>query len=123
MEVADWTPDPEQRYGASEFRDILIKALATLRPALRTVFVLRDIEGLSTLQTAEVLSLSQSAVKARLWRARLQLRELLNRYFRKETGSAQMARYPQVSDWFDRCGINGRRVHIAALGVNRLSSV
>jgi hypothetical protein len=45
---------------------------------------LRDIEGLSTAQTAEVLNLSQVAVKARLWRGRLQLRELLNTYFRKE---------------------------------------
>jgi RNA polymerase sigma-70 factor, ECF subfamily len=90
MEVADWAPNPEQRYGASELRDILIKALAELRPALRAVFVLRDIEDLPTAEAAEVLSLSQSAVKARLWRARLQLRELLNRYFEKDTESARV---------------------------------
>jgi RNA polymerase sigma-70 factor, ECF subfamily len=90
MEVADWAPNPEQRYGASELRDILIKALTELRPALRAVFVLRDIEDLPTAQTAEVLSLSQAAVKARLWRARLQLRELLNRYFEKDTESARV---------------------------------
>lgn len=82
-EVADWAPDPEQLYRASELRYILIKALGELRRILRAVFVLRDIEGLSTAQTAEVLNLSHTAVKARLWRGRLQLREHLNRYFRK----------------------------------------
>src|SRR6266852_2421692 len=85
MEVIDWAPDPEQLYRTSELRDILIKALRELRPILRVVFVLRDIEGLSIAETAEVLSLSHTAVKARLWRGRLQLRERLNKYFRKET--------------------------------------
>jgi RNA polymerase sigma-70 factor (ECF subfamily) len=89
MEVIDWAPSPEQLYWASELRDILISALKELPPALRTVFVLRDIEGLSTNQTAEVLSLSQTAVKARLWRVRLQLRERLNKYFGNQTESAR----------------------------------
>jgi RNA polymerase sigma-70 factor (ECF subfamily) len=85
-EVADWAPNPEELYRVSELRKILIKALEGLRPALRTVFVLRDIEGLSLDQTAEVLCLGPAAVKARLWRAPLQLRELLSEYFsnRKE---------------------------------------
>jgi RNA polymerase sigma-70 factor (ECF subfamily) len=94
MEVADWAPDPEQLYTASELRDILIKALRELRPVLRAVFVLRDIEGLSTAQTAEVLNLSHAAVKARLWRGRLQLRERLNRCFRKETETARVELSP-----------------------------
>jgi RNA polymerase sigma-70 factor, ECF subfamily len=85
MEAADWAPNPEQLYWASELRDILVNTLSELRPVLRTVFVLRDIEGLSTDQTAEVLNLSHTAVKARLWRARLQLRERLNKYFVKKT--------------------------------------
>ena len=89
MEVIDWAPNPEQLYWATELRDILISALRELRPTLRTVFVLRDIEGLSTDQTAEVLNLSQTAVKARLWRVRLQLRERLNRYFGKQAKSAR----------------------------------
>ena len=71
-------PILKQLYRASELRDILIKTLKELRPVLRAVFVLRDIEGLSTAQTAEVLDLSPAAVKARLGRARLQLRERLN---------------------------------------------
>jgi len=90
MEVIDWAPDPEQLYRTAELRDILIKALRELRPILRAVFVLRDIEGLSTAQTAEVLNLSEVAVKARLWRGRLQLRERLNKYFRKEPESARV---------------------------------
>jgi RNA polymerase sigma-70 factor, ECF subfamily len=89
MEVTDWSPNPEQRYWASELRDILVKALNGLRPILRTVFVLRDIEGLSIVQTAQVLHVSHTTVKARLWRARLQLRERLNYYFSKETESAR----------------------------------
>ena len=70
-------------------RDILIKTLRDLRPILRTVFVLQDLEGLSTNQTAEVLGSSHAAVKSRLWRARLQLREGLNKYFTKQTTSGQ----------------------------------
>ena len=76
--------------GQSELRDILIKALRELRPALRAVFVLRDIEGLSTAQTADVLNLSHAAVKARLCRGRLQLRERLNMYFREEMESGRL---------------------------------
>jgi RNA polymerase sigma-70 factor (ECF subfamily) len=86
MEAADWAPNPEQLYWASELRAILLNTLSELRPVLRAVFVLRDIEGLSTDQTAEVLNLGPTAVKARLWRARLQLRERLNKYFGKQTG-------------------------------------
>src|ERR1700675_2556513 len=80
--------------GRLNYETSLIKALRELRPILRTVFVLRDIEGLSIAQTAEVLNLSHSAVKARLWRGRLQLREFLNRYFRKEEESAPVGLNP-----------------------------
>jgi RNA polymerase sigma-70 factor, ECF subfamily len=94
IEVTDWAPNPEQLYWASELRDILIKTLEELSPTLRTVFVLRDIEGLSIDQTAEVLNVSHTAVKARLWRARLQLREGLNKYFSKQTRSARAQLFP-----------------------------
>src|SRR3989442_3293152 len=94
-EVTDWAPNPEELYRASELRDILIKTLKELRPILRTVFVLRDIEGLSIDQTAEVLNLSLAAVKARLWRARLQLRELLNEYFSKHNEPAGVELGPE----------------------------
>ena len=82
-ELADWSVGPQELYGAAEFRKILIKCLLELQPALRVVFVLRDIEELSISETSEALSLSTVAVKARLFRARLQLREGLSRYFRK----------------------------------------
>ena len=88
-QVVDWAPTPEERYRTSELRNILIKALEGLRPALRTVFMLRDIEGLSIDQAAEVLDLSPTAVKARLWRARLQLRDLLSEYFSKHKEPAR----------------------------------
>src|ERR1700678_2266550 len=83
LEIADQTPSPEERYRSSELRDILTKRLQELPLILRTVFVLRDMEDLSILQTAEILGLSQTAVKARLWRARLYLREHLATYFQK----------------------------------------
>src|ERR1700686_355080 len=75
IDVIDWTPNPEQLYWASELRDILTSTLEGVRPILQRVFVLRDIEGLTIEQTAEVLHLSHAAVKARLWRVRPPLRE------------------------------------------------
>ncbi len=94
IEVADWAPNPEELYGASELRDILINTLEELRPILRAVFVLRDIEGLSIDETAEVLNVSQAAVKARCRRARLQLREHLNKYFNNQMKPARAELVP-----------------------------
>ena len=82
-EVADWTPNPEQQYSQEELREILQRTIQGLPSSFRTVFVLRDVEGLSTEETAEALGLSIPAVKSRLLRARLQLRERLNKYFKK----------------------------------------
>ena len=90
QEPADWVTSPNDLYDAPELRNILSNALSSVSPTARLVFVLRDIEGHSIVQTAEVLDLSHTAVKARLWRARLQLRERLNKYFRMETESAQV---------------------------------
>src|SRR5271157_4325158 len=74
-EVADWAPNPEQLYTQGELKEILGKTIQGLPPSFRTVFVLRDVEGLSTEETADALDLSIPAVKSRLLRARLQLRE------------------------------------------------
>src|SRR3954471_3975467 len=82
-EVADWSPNPEQLYSQSELKDILQRTIQGLPSSFRTVFVLRDVEGLSTEETAEALGLSIPAVKSRLLRARLQLRERLTKYFKK----------------------------------------
>jgi len=80
-ELADWARNPEELYRGFELRNILRSELQELQPGLRVVFVLRDIEGLSTEETAEVLESTPVAVKARLWRARLKLRERLSKYF------------------------------------------
>jgi len=82
-EVADWSPNPEHQYNQAELRDLLQKTIQGLPAGFRTVFVLRDVEGLSTEETAEALGLSIPAVKSRLLRARLQLRERLNKYFKR----------------------------------------
>jgi RNA polymerase sigma-70 factor (ECF subfamily) len=95
LELADWAPNPEQRYRASELKEILTKALQELHERLRVVFVLRDIEGLSLEQTAEALNLTVSAVKARSSRARLQLRERLSKYF---TTTGDLAVFRNVGD-------------------------
>ena len=85
-EVAEWAPNPEQLYSQGELKEILSKTIQGLPPSFRTVFVLRDVEGLSTEETADALDLSIPAVKSRLLRARLQLRERLSKYFKNRVG-------------------------------------
>jgi RNA polymerase sigma-70 factor (ECF subfamily) len=82
-EIAAWDDNPEQKYAKQEWREILDRAVQALPPIFRTVFVLRDLDQLSTEETADVLQLSVPAVKSRLLRARLQLREKLSKYFRQ----------------------------------------
>jgi len=83
-EFTDWKPNPEQLTAQAEMERILQDAARTLSPAFRTVFHLRDVEGLSTEETAELLNISVGAVKARLFRARLRLREELSKVFKQE---------------------------------------
>jgi RNA polymerase sigma-70 factor (ECF subfamily) len=83
-EIAVWDNNPEDRYSREEIRQILERSINSLRPSFRTVFVLRDVEELSTEETAEALNLSIPAVKSRLLRARLQLREKLTRFFKRK---------------------------------------
>ena len=83
-EIAVWEDNPEQRYSREEMQKILDDAVDTLKPDFRTVFVLRDIEELSTEETAETLGISISAVKSRLLRARLALREKLTKQFKRK---------------------------------------
>ena len=97
---ADWSPNPQELYGAVEFREILLKCLGSLQPGLRVVFVLRDIEELSISETSEALSLSAVAVKSRLFRARLQLRERLTGYFRRRHGQSSVIDLTsKTNDW------------------------
>ncbi len=71
--------NPEERYGREEIREALSEAIDGLADSYKTVFVLRDVDGLSTEETAQALELSVPAVKSRLLRARLQLRDKLKR--------------------------------------------
>jgi RNA polymerase sigma-70 factor, ECF subfamily len=81
LEIFDWCCMPEEDYLTSEGLAALDRAIDGLPPGLRIVFVLRDIQSLSTRETAEVLDLSEMAVKTRLSRARLRLREALTTYY------------------------------------------
>jgi RNA polymerase sigma-70 factor (ECF subfamily) len=87
-EIAAWDEDPEQRFSRDELGGILDTAVQSLEPPYRSVFVLRDIDELSTEETAEALGLSVPAVKSRLLRARLQLREKLTRFFKRKGDDA-----------------------------------
>jgi RNA polymerase sigma-70 factor (ECF subfamily) len=81
-EIEDWGDDPEQRFAQQELQGILAAAIEALDLPYRTVFVLRDVEELSTEETAELLGISVPAVKSRLLRARLKMRQRMNKYFK-----------------------------------------
>ncbi len=83
-EIAVWEDNPEEQYSREELRRILEEAIESLAPLYRTVFVLRDVDELSTEETAEALGISVPAVKSRLLRARLQLRDKLTRFFKRK---------------------------------------
>lgn len=82
-ELADWKPNPEQIYAQAEIENILREAAQKLPASYRTVFLLRDVEDLSTAEAASVLGLTEGTVKARLFRARLMLREELSKVFKR----------------------------------------
>lgn len=81
QELLDWCCVPERDFETAEARAELQAALEALPEKLRAVFVLRELEGLSTEATAEALNISLENVKTRLYRARLWLRERLAPYF------------------------------------------
>ena len=81
VQIVDFSFMPESELMAGEARRFLDSAVQKLSPGLRTVFLLRDVEGLSIKETAEALSLTEMNVKTRLLRARLKLREDLSSYF------------------------------------------
>jgi RNA polymerase sigma-70 factor (ECF subfamily) len=81
MQIVDFCCMPENELMSVEARAVMDHAVENLPLSLRSVFLLRDIEGLTTLETAETLGLSEMAVKTRLSRARLRLRDLLSKYY------------------------------------------
>jgi RNA polymerase sigma-70 factor, ECF subfamily len=81
VQLVDWSPLPEARLISGESQKYLDKAIENLPESLRMVFILRDIEGLSIKETSDALNLSETNVKTRLLRARLNLREQLSTYY------------------------------------------
>ena len=80
-QFTDWCCLPEDEFLSSESHTALDQAIQHLSEILRIVFILRDIEGLSILETSQTLGLSETAVKTRLLRARLRMRDDLSSYY------------------------------------------
>lgn len=84
LQIQEWPERPEEILLNKESREKMLEAMDTLSPEYRAVFILRDIEGFTSTETGEALGISVAAVKSRLHRARLHLREKLTVYFRKD---------------------------------------
>lgn len=80
-DLVDWSTVPDDQLLTAEARQVMDDAIAELPESLRSAFVLRDIQGLSGAETAEILGITVQAVKNRLHRARLTLRDRLSGYF------------------------------------------
>ncbi len=89
--LVDWTRVPDDQLLTAEARQVMDRAIEDLPETLRSAFVLRDLQGLSGAETADVLGISVSAVKTRLHRARLRLRDRLSAYFVERTERPQAA--------------------------------
>ena len=92
LQIPDWTSQPLTDLLNSETREAMEDGIQKLPEELRTVFVLRDIEGLSNSEVSEVLQLSVAAVKSRLHRARIFLRDRLNRHFAERLSKRERPR-------------------------------
>lgn len=80
-QIVDWCCLPERELMSGEARKHIKQAIRKLSDANRAAFLLRDVEGLSTREAAKALDISESALKVRLMRARMQLREDLTSFF------------------------------------------
>ena len=89
LQIVDWHDLPEEELLSSELQSVLDQAILRLPETLRVVFLLRDVQSLSVRETAEALSLSETAVKTRLLRARLRLRDYLSTYFKERIKANQ----------------------------------
>lgn len=96
VQIIDWCCIPEKELMSKEVRKYLDQAIDKLPNNLKIVFLLRDIENFSTLETADVLGLSETAVKTRLSRARMRLREDLSIYFSGQVGKENKAGVMEV---------------------------
>jgi len=82
IEIADWSALPDQIAHQAEMRKLMESAIRDLPEMYRSVILLRDVEELSTQETAQVLDLAEDAVKTRLHRARLAVRKALDEHLR-----------------------------------------
>lgn len=89
IEIVDARATPEESLRQQQLQKHLGKAIRELRPLFRVVFVLRDVQGLSILETAEALNISVPLVKTRLLRARLKLRRRLDVHFGNPLASSR----------------------------------
>jgi len=84
LQIADWSALPDDQLLRSEMKQVLDRAISVLPESYRSVILLRDVEELSTLETAQILDLTEDVVKTRLHRARLAVRQKLDEYLRTD---------------------------------------
>jgi RNA polymerase sigma-70 factor (ECF subfamily) len=96
--ISRWRDDPADLADRHEIRTLIDRALGELSESHRSVFVLRDIEGFSVKETADLLQISEANVKVRLLRARLALRERLTRVLGDEAGRVHSDHVHNVSE-------------------------
>ena len=77
VDFADWREIPSEALAQRELKSALSRAIASLKPMYREVFILRDVQGLNARETAEALGINEPLVRTRLLRARLQMRDAL----------------------------------------------
>jgi RNA polymerase sigma-70 factor (ECF subfamily) len=94
INIADWSPGPVEQLLTQETQKAMDEAIEALPPEFKQVFILRDVEELSNAEVAEILDLSVAAVKSRLHRARLKVRNRLAAYFSEAKSSRAMGANP-----------------------------
>jgi RNA polymerase sigma-70 factor, ECF subfamily len=94
INIADWSPGPVEQLLTQETQKAMDEAIEALPPEFKQVFILRDVEELSNSEVAEILDLSVAAVKSRLHRARLKVRNRLALYFSDTKSSRAMGANP-----------------------------
>jgi RNA polymerase sigma-70 factor (ECF subfamily) len=96
--VSDTRPDPEEVYGKRQIAETLAHATLRLSPTLRTTFRLRDVDGLSIRETAQLLGVPTGTVKARLARARMRLRQVIQKRFRESVRRSTYSRQQECTE-------------------------
>ena len=84
LQIADWSRLPDRQILQSELKEVLDRAIGALPENYRPIILLRDVEELSTAETAQILDLTEDVVKTRLHRARLAVRQMLDEYLRTD---------------------------------------